>query len=151
MVKSSKPSSLSWLASSTELTTLYSNAICERKHNDRRPGERALLEFSEDPRPIDGPDDGALSHGQKDPMLEDTGNGVQHRCQIAIDGGEARVQNQVVVIGGKGLVTGHPKLRPAAKRLDRTAGDLPEERQHLDRHRILAEALDELALIGNED
>src|ERR1700686_5820496 len=115
MVKSSKPSSDSWLASSTVLTTLYSNGISATKH---RASSGQLAENS-DPRPR--PDDGGAGHAKEEPVFDDAGDLVQRPAERGVDVPEARVENQVAVVGPKWPPDRHPELGPAAEGLDRAA------------------------------
>src|SRR3984893_8685021 len=145
MVKSSKPSSDSWLASSTVLTTLYSNGISATKH---RASSGQLAENS-DPRPR--PDDGGARHAKEEPVFDDAGDLVERPAERGVDVTEARVENQVAVVRLEWPAGFHPELRPAAEGLDRASGRLPQEGQHLDRDPTVPQPAHQLALVGDED
>src|ERR1700726_1474984 len=145
MVKSSKPSSDSWLASSTVLTTLNSNAISAPKHRARSG------QLAENPHARPRPDDGGTSHPEEEPVLHDAGDRVKGRAQTSVDDAEGRVEEQVAVVGGEGSSGGHAKLGLAAEGLNRAAGCLPEEGQDLDGDGPAPQSADQLALVGNQD
>src|SRR3984893_14629542 len=139
MVKGSKPSSDSWLASSTVLTTLNSNAISAPKHRARSG------QLAENPHARPRPDDGGTSHPEKEPVLHGHGDRLKGRAQTSVDDAEGRVEDQVAVVGGEGSSGGHAKLGVAAEGLNRAAGCLPEEGQDLDGDGPAPPSADQLA------
>src|SRR5260370_25428744 len=122
MVKSSKPSSDSWLASSPVLTTLYSKGISAPKN---RASSGQLAENSNARR---GADDGGASHAEEESVLDDAGNRVEGHAECDVDRPEAGVENQVAIVGRVWLAGRHPELGPPADALDRAAGRVPEAR-----------------------
>src|SRR5260370_14454472 len=145
MVKSSKPSSESWLASSTVSTTLYSKAMSAPKH---RASSSQLAENSNASR---RPDDRAAGHPKEEPVLDDAGDRVDGGAEGGVDGAEAGVEDQVAVVAPKRYPGGHAELGPPAERLDGPAGGFPEERQDLDRQGPPAQGGHQLALLCGQD
>src|SRR5260370_36997652 len=139
MVKSSKPSSESWLASSTVSTTLYSKAMSAPKH---RASSSQLAENSNASR---RPDDRAAGDAKEEPVLDDAGERVDGGAEGGVDGAEAGVEDQVAVVAPKRYPGGHAELGPPAERLDGPAGGFPEERQDLDRQGPASQAAHQLA------
>src|SRR6266550_4681229 len=145
IVNSSKPSSDSWLASSTVLTTLYSNAMSAFKHR------ASSGQLAQNPNARRGPDDGRPRHSEEEPVLHNAGKGMESRAEAGVDRTEGRVQDQVAVVGPERLPGCHAELRLPAQGLDRAAGRLPEEGQHFDRHRSAPETADQLAFVSDQD
>src|SRR6202165_2079650 len=144
MVKSSKPCSDSWLASSTVLTPLYSNGISAPKH---RASSRQLAKNSNARRRAD---DGGAGHAEEESVFDDAGDLVQRHAERGVDGPEASVQAQVAIVRLEGPARRHPELRPPAQGLDRPTGRLPHEGQHLDRYRSASEPAHQLALVRDQ-
>src|SRR3989442_12907593 len=129
MVHSSNPSSDSWFASSTVLTTLYSNGMSAPKH---RASSGQLAKYSDAGR---GPDDRRPRHAEEQSVLEDAGNRVEGNAEGRIDGAEAGVEHQVAVVGFERTAGRHAELGLPAQGLDRAARPLPQKGQHPDRPR----------------
>src|SRR4029077_1558788 len=145
MVNSSKPSSDSWLTSSTVFTTLYSNGISAPKHRAR---SRQLAKNANARRRAH---DGGAGHAEEESVFDDARDLVKRRAECSVDGPEAGVQDQVAIVGLEGPTGRHPELGPPAQGLDRAAGRLPQEGQNLDRYRPAPKAAHELALVGDQD
>src|SRR5439155_16075986 len=144
MVNSSNPSSDSWLASSTVVTTLYSNGISAPKH---RASSGQLAKNSHARR---GTDDRRPGHAEEQSMLDDTRDRMERHAECRVDRAKAGVEHQVAVVGREWAAERHPELWPPTKGLDRAAGRLPQKGQHLDRDRATPQSADQLGLIRDQ-
>src|SRR5436190_18703607 len=108
-------------------------------------------EFAENSKSGRAPHDGGPGDAKKEAVLEDARDRVDGHTQLRVDRTEGGIENQVAVVRRKRPARRHPQLRPATQRLNRPAGRLPEEGQHLDRHRTAPQAANEFALVGDHD
>src|SRR5207302_7568464 len=88
MVNSSNPSSDSWFASSTVLTTLYSNGMSAAKH---RASSGQLAEYSDAGRRAD---DRHPGYAEEQSMLDDTRDPMKRHAECRLDSAEAGVEHQ---------------------------------------------------------